>query len=228
MTNRAVIIYGPPGSGKGTQAELLTRKFNFIHFDTGRYGESLIYAPGAEKNTVLLRERKNFETGKLFTPSWTLRIVSQATRRIAKAGFGIVYSGSPRTIFEAFGGKSNRGLLSILIKLYGRKNIVVIKLNVKDQTSIRRNSKRVVCSVCGLSVLASSKSRKCSFCAGPARRRTLDKPEIIKIRLKEYRERTYPILNKMRGLGFSVREINGEPAPYKVYEQVVRALSLRR
>ncbi|MCP6720394.1 MAG: nucleoside monophosphate kinase [Patescibacteria group bacterium] len=228
MANQAVIIYGPPGSGKGTQAELLVRKFSFIHFDTGRYGESLIYAPGAEKNTVLLRERENFETGKLFTPSWTLRIVSQATRRIAKAGFGIVYSGSPRTMFEAFGDKNNKGLLSILIKLYGKKNIIVVELKVKSQTSIERNSKRVVCSVCGLPILASSKNKKCSFCAGPARKRTLDKPEIIKVRLKEYRERTYPILKKMRSLGFRIREINGEPSPYKVYEQVVRRLGLRR
>ena len=227
MTNQAVIIYGPPGSGKGTQAELLARKFNFIHFDTGRYLEGIYRDPKQQKNPLISREKKLFDSGKLNTPTWVLKVVSEATRRIAKAGFGIIYSGSPRTIFEAFGDRNHKSLLSTLIKLYGKKNIIVVKLNVKNQTSIKRNSARFVCSVCGLPVLASARSKKCSFCAGPARRRTLDKPEIIKVRLKEYRERTYPILKKMRDLGFRIREINGEPAPYKVHEQVVRKLGLR-
>jgi len=42
MMKKVVIIFGPPGSGKGTQAELLARKFNFVHFDTGRYEENLL------------------------------------------------------------------------------------------------------------------------------------------------------------------------------------------
>ena len=227
MINRAIVIYGPPGSGKGTQAELLTRKFNFIHFDTGRYLEGIYRDPKRQKNPLISREKKLFDSGKLNTPAWVLKVVSGATRRIAKAGFGIVYSGSPRTIFEAFGDRKHKGLLSTLIKLYGKKNIIVIKLNVKSQTSIRRNSRRVVCSVCSLPILAGSKSKKCSFCAGSARKRTLDKPEIIKVRLKEYRERTYPILRKVKSRGFKVKEINGEPAPYKVHKQVIKVLSLK-
>lgn len=227
MTNRAVIIYGPPGSGKGTQAELLVRKFNFIHFDTGRYLEGIYRDPKQQKNPLISREKKLFDSGKLNTPAWVLKVVSKATRRIAKAGFGIVYSGSPRTIFEAFGDKNNEGLLSILSKLYSKRNIVVVKLDVKNRTSIKRNSARFVCSVCGLPILASARSKKCSFCAGPARKRTLDKPEVIKVRLKEYRERTYPILKRMKSRGFKVKEVNGEPAPYKVHKQVTGALSLK-
>ena len=52
---KTIIIYGPPGSGKGTQAELLARKFPLIHFDTGRYIESIIRAPGATKDPVIQR-----------------------------------------------------------------------------------------------------------------------------------------------------------------------------
>ena len=63
MLKRAVIIYGPPGSGKGTQAELLAKKFGFIHFDTGRYFEALLHSPETQKNPVLRRERKNFDNG---------------------------------------------------------------------------------------------------------------------------------------------------------------------
>ncbi len=81
MQKRAVIIYGPPGSGKGTQAELLAKIYGFVHFDTGRYIENFLRAPGWQKNLVLRRERKLFDTGKLLSPPWVLKIVSENLTR---------------------------------------------------------------------------------------------------------------------------------------------------
>ncbi|MEK7086801.1 MAG: nucleoside monophosphate kinase, partial [Patescibacteria group bacterium] len=207
------------------QAELLAKKFGFIHFDTGRYFEALLHSPETQKNPVLRRERKNFDNGILLSPSWVLKVVAKATERIAKAGLNIVYSGSPRTLYEAFG-KNNDGLFKILEKHYGKKNITVIKLNVRGGTSLRRNSRRLVCAVCGLPVLAEAKAKKCSFCSGPLKKRTLDKPEVIKIRLKEYENRTYPILAKAKKGGFKVKTVDGEPEPYKVFERVQGACGL--
>ena len=225
MQKRAVVIYGPPGSGKGTQAELLAKKYYFIHFDTGRYFENIFRSRAAKKDPVFRREKKLFDSGILFTPAWVLKTVSQATKEIAKAGFSIVYSGSPRTLFEAFGLKNN-GLIKLLGELYGRKNITVIKLNIREKTTISRNSQRLVCVICGLPILANSKSKRCSFCAGPMRKRTLDDPKVIKVRLKEYRERTYPILQTLKKFGFEINEINGEPLPYKVFAQIIKALKI--
>lgn len=59
------------------------------------------------------------------------------------------------------------------------------------------------------------------------RKRTLDKPEVIKVRLKEYRERTYPIVAKAKKLGIKAYDFNGEPLPYKVFRKVVKSLGLR-
>ncbi len=219
------MIYGPPGSGKGTQAELLAKKYHFVHFDTGRYFENLLRSPEAKKNSILRREKKLFDSGILLTPSWVLKTVSDATKKIAAAGFSIVYSGSPRTIFEAFGTKNN-GLIHFLEKLYGRKNIAVIKLNIREKTTISRNSQRLVCAICGLPILANAKNKHCSFCAGPMRKRTLDDPKVIEVRLKEYRERTYPILQELKKNGFKIKEINGEPLPYKVFAQILKKLSI--
>lgn len=227
MPKRAVVIYGPPGSGKGTQADLLARKYGFIHFDTGRYIESVVHNPALQKSAVIRRERKLFDTGILCTPSWVLKVVREATKKISKAGYSIVYSGSPRTLFEALGDKKNKGLFAELKKLYGGKNINIIRLKVGPKTSIKRNSNRLVCSVCGLPILAASKAKSCSFCAGPARRRTLDKPEVIKVRLREYEERTLPIVKEAKKLGVKIMEINGEPAPYKVHENIVKKLGLK-
>src|SRR3989344_8584007 len=226
MEKTAIIIYGPPGSGKGTQAELLARKYNFIHFDSGRYIESLVHDKALQKNPIIRRERKNFDTGILCTPTWVLKIVTEATARIAKAGYGIVYSGSLRTMFESFGDKKNKGLLLNLVKFYGRKNIRVLALKVRPASSLKRNSSRRVCSVCGMPMLAKFTHRECDFCEGLLRKRTLDTPSVIKVRLKQYADRTYPIIARMKKNGFRVIEINGEPAPYKIHALIVKKLGL--
>ncbi len=226
MIKKAIIIFGPPGSGKGTQAELLAKRFHFIHFDTGSYIEKLVNAPGWWKSKILRRERKNFDSGKLCTPSWVLKIIKLAVTKIYKAGYGVVFSGSPRTLYEAFGTKNN-GLIQTLISLYGRENIFVLKLSIREKFSIERNSHRVVCSICGLPLLAKAKIKNCAFCGGTMRRRSLDKPEVIKVRLKEYQERTYPIIQGIKKLGIKLFEINGEPLPFLIHQEIVKKLKLK-
>jgi len=137
MHKQAVIIYGPPGSGKGTQAELLAKKYNFVHFDTGKYIEATVHDPKLQKNAVIRRERKLFDAGKLNSPPWVLGLVKKAATRIARAGSSIVFSGSPRTLYEALGDKSRTGLFTILDKLYGKKNITILKLTVRPQSAAK-------------------------------------------------------------------------------------------
>lgn len=224
---KAVIMYGPPGSGKGTQGELLARRYNFIHFDTGRYLERILRAPGSQKDPVLFRERKIFDSGVLCTPTWVLKIVKESTMRIAKADYSIVYTGSPRTVFEAFGDKHQKGLIAALGKLYGKNNLYIIELSIRASTSIKRNSQRFVCSLCGLPILAGAKSKHCLFCAAPLRKRSVDNAEVIKVRLREYRGRTYPILARARDEGYLVFQIKAELPPYRVFKKVVKALGLK-
>lgn len=219
-----VIIYGPPGAGKGTQAELLAKKKQLIHFDTGRYLESILHSKEAEKNKILKKEQQIWDSGVLNTPSWVLEIVKKFTGNFARAGAGIVLSGSPRTIFETFGDKKTEGLISFLTKIYGKKKIFIINLKINNATSINRNSKRLVCSVCNLSILAESKINKCSLCGGPAKKRILDNPETIKIRLKEYEERTLPIISRLKKNGYNVVEVNGDAAPFKVSELILNKI----
>jgi adenylate kinase len=223
--NKAVIVYGPPGSGKSTQADLLAKRFGLVHFTTGPYIERTINAPGAGKNPTLRREKKIFDSGELNTPAWVLKdVVLKGAGRITKAGLGIVFSGSPRTFFEAFGEGRQKGLIEFLGEHYGKRGIVVVQIKVRPETSIKRNSDRFVCSICGLPILAKAKSKRCPFCGGPPRRRSLDKPEIIKVRLKEYRERTYPILAKLKKQGYRMISVDGEGPPYEVFEKITKKL----
>lgn len=228
MAKQAIIIYGPPGAGKGTQAELLERTFDFVHFDSGHYIESLVHSPESKTNKVLARERKLFDSGKLCTPSWVLSITKTKMKKVGAAGYNIAFSGAPRTTDEAFGlGMKAEGLIPSLAREYGKKNVTVVWLKVKDGTSLERNSARFVCSVCGLPVLGMVKVDHCAFCAGPLRKRTLDDPEVIKTRLVEYANRTYPIVQEMKRQKFRVIEVNGDPLPYLVFEEIKKKLHLK-
>ncbi len=220
MHKIVIILYGQPGSGKGTQANLLAQKLNLIHFDTGKYLESVINDPKRQKSGLIRREKRLFDGGKLMTPSFVLNEVKRATERIAKAGWGLVFSGSPRTVYEA------EGLFPVLQKLYGRQNIFIFELGVSEAESIKRNSNRLLCTVCGYGLLAAfypTKNPKfCPVCGGSFYRRSLDKPEVIKVRLREYHNRTAPIFKVAKRFGYKVTKVNAAPAPSVVLKKVLQ------
>ena len=214
----AIILYGPPGSGKSTQANLLSQKLDLIYFDTGRLLESIVHDPKRERDPVIRRERKLFDSGRLLTPSFVFKEVARHVKVIADAGWGIVFSGSPRTLSEA------EGLFPILERLYGKKGIVTFILEIPERASVERNSRRLVCKICGAPLLTayypSKHPKHCPVCAGPLYKRTLDDPATIRVRLEEYRERTKPIFEFMRAKGLKIKKVDGTKAPYKVFQVV--------
>lgn len=219
------MIFGPPGSGKGTQANLLATKMGLIHFDTGKYLEGLWYDPRRKNETLVRREKKLFEEGKLNTPQFVSREVSREVKRIAGADFGVVFSGSPRTLYET------KKELPLFEELYGKKNVFAFVIDVPLKTSIERNSRRLVCTFCGYLLLTAyyptARPKHCPVCGGSFRRRTLDTPEVIKVRLKEYRERTAPVFAFLRNYGQRVVEVDGRPAPYRVFQSIERSVRER-
>lgn len=219
---KVVILYGPPGSGKGTQANLLAAKFNMIHFDTGKHFEAVLHDPTAQKDPIIHRERKFFDTGILLTPSWVVKTEEMEARKIHDAGFGIIFSGSLRTMYEA------KHFIPILTKLYGKKNIYVFVLTASAELSIKRNSSRMMCKFCGYGLLSAyydvKKPKHCPVCGGPFYKRSLDNPKTIKVRLKEYAERTEPVFKFMESMGMKITKLDARPAPYKVFEKIRKVL----
>ena len=223
---KAVIIYGPPGAGKGTQANLLAGKLGLIHFDTGRYLEQILHDPEMQNDKEIKKPREIFDTGALVTPSFVLKIISKKAEEVAKSGFGIVFSGSPRTLYEAFGDDKSRGLIALLESEYGKENIIPIFLKIDPKVSILRNKNRKVCSVCGTAILYNDidQHKTCPLCGGALRIRIVDNPAVFETRIKEYEERTKPILSGLEKSGYKIMEIDGTPLPYKVFDEILEKL----
>lgn len=220
----AVAIYGQPGAGKGTQANLLAWLRGYIHFDTGKELEMMLLNYTGD-DPVILGEKEIFKSGKLNTPDFVLKLVREKAEEIAKAGLNIVFSGSPRTMFEAFGDSKNRGLIEILEKAYGKDHVHFLFLKVDPKSSISRNVSRMICSSCKTPVMGLYYSgTSCPLCGGELKKRVLDNAETMKKRLEEFENRTRPIMEELKKRGYKISEIDGEPLPYIIHQEICKAL----
>ncbi|PIR05094.1 MAG: hypothetical protein COV57_01040 [Candidatus Liptonbacteria bacterium CG11_big_fil_rev_8_21_14_0_20_35_14] len=227
MKNQAIIFYGPPGAGKGTQANILAKQNpTLIQFDTGSYLEKILHDPDNKNNKKLEAQKKLFDSGKLLDPPFVLKIINEQAKRIYKAGFGIIFSGSPRTEGEAFGIDKQPGLMKTLIDLYNKENILVLSIKIPLEESLRRNKVRLISPLLNMPVMGTTHKLKTSpFTGEPlVKRKALDNPEVIKERLEEYTNRTKPIEKQIKALGIKVKEIDGTDLPYKVFERILKAL----
>lgn len=217
---KAVIILGPPGSGKGTQAKLLAEKFGIFHFDTGDYLRRFLYDPKNGKNKEIQRQRRLNEAGELNSPAFVLKILTRQIKKLAKLNQSVILSGSPRTLFEAFGDEKHKGFMDVLKDRYGKNNVFVFILNISEKESVRRGVNRSLCSVCKGLFLEVKNFKRCPFCAGNIIRRKDDKKDVILERLKEYRERTEPIFKKFKKQNYRLIEVNGAPLPYVIHREI--------
>jgi len=230
FNKKAIILFGPQGSGKGTQAKLLADRFDLFHFNSGDYLRKLLFDPKLQKNKIIQRERKLNEAGKINTELWLTKIVNKRFKELIKLGQSIVTEGFPRTLFETFGDKEIKGAIDIFEKGYGRKNIFIFVLNIPLKESIKRTLQRNICSICKTPLLAPEfqprgiKFTNCPFCGGRIIHRVDDNKKTILVRLKEYEKRTRPIFKELEKRGYKIYKINGTPMPHKIHETICRKL----
>jgi adenylate kinase len=131
-------------------------------------------------------------------------------------------SGSPRVVSEG------KRLIPLLKKLYGPKNIAVIVLKLTPKETLWRNTHRRECELMTHSILYTKETEKLTKCPLDGSRlifRKDDKPEIIKTRLKEYKEKTLPVIKLFKKQGLKVKEINGEQSVADVFKDILKVLS---
>lgn len=228
---KIILLLGPPGAGKGTQAQILAERFGYVHFETSKVIEEELRTHRDEETITIGEktfrygdERQLFNSGRLNTPEVVAFWVTRQLKTLAAKGQPIVFSGSPRTIFEA------KELIPLLEELYGKEQIIAITIAIPPQESLYRNANRRVCERCRTPVPFFEETRTlttCPQCGGMLiRRGSLDTPEVISIRLREYEERTRPIIAYLHERGIPLREIDGTGSIDDVADRILSTLHL--
>lgn len=206
-----IIILGPQGSGKGTQAELLAQRRKFVYLSTG---EALRRELAAGSVLGKLAQRL-IQTGKLLPNSVVNRLVAKALAQPAALRHGVVLDGYPR----------NRGQADYLER--HAEVTAVISLMLTDREAVHRIGGRRVCSVCGRGYHVPSKPPRrvgtCDACGGRLVIRPDDRPTAIRRRLRIFRRQTQPLLRRYRQRGL-VRAVDAAPPIPRVFRAVVSAL----
>jgi adenylate kinase len=183
-----IIMLGPPGSGKGTYASRLSPILGIPHISTGD-----IFRENVSSKTELGKKvAKFYNSGLLVPDEITVELIKERLKRPdCKDGF--IFDGYPRTIKQA---EELEKITSI---------DVVIYLNIPEWLILKRLSSRVTCKKCGkIYNLLNIKPKRegiCDGCGGELIRRNDETEEVIKKRLKEYEEKTKPIMENYKKKG---------------------------
>jgi len=210
-----LLIMGPPGAGKGTQAEVLVKELKITHISTGDMFRNAI-----KEGTEMGKKAKEYmDKGALVPDEVVIGMVGERlSQPDTKAGF--LLDGFPRTVEQARA--LDATLDSLAIKLDGVVNIVV----PLDKLMARLTGRRV-CKGCGASyhvIFNPPQSEgKCNSCQGELYQRTDDNEESVGTRLRAYEEKTQPLIDYYKEKGLLL-DINGDQEIKLVLEDIISAL----
>jgi len=206
-----LIFLGPPGTGKGTQAERISVELNIAHISTGEMFRQL----ADEGNEVGVEAKEKYwGKGNLVPDELTIKLVKE---RLAKEDCkkGFILDGFPRTIPQA-------EALDKIIKIDK-----VISIESSEEIIIKRLSNRRQCSKCkkiyGIDV-PSKQEGICDVCQGKLIQRDDDKEEVIKDRLKIYEKQTKPLIDYYKD---KLVKIDGEQPIDKIKQDIIEAINLK-
>jgi adenylate kinase len=212
---RFMVMLGPPGAGKGTQAVKVAKRYSIPHISTGD-----IFRAAIKGGTELGRKAKGYlDSGELVPDSVVTGIVAERIKNNDCAG-GFLLDGFPRTLPQA-------EALDKILAGNGCPLTAVINLTVDREALINRLTARRTCSNCGENYnLISKPTRKegvCDKCGGKLYQRDDDKRETIENRLAVYEKQTAPLIQYYQGSDRLV-SVSGEGAIDKVFERICKAV----
>lgn len=180
-----IILFGPPGSGKGTQAKLLSEKHGVPHISTGD-----LLREAVAQRTVLGQRAKQYLAGGNLVPDEVMIGLIREVLGSERARHGFILDGFPRTVAQA----------EALDQMFRQMDIAldtVISLRVEHDEIIRRLTSRLTCTQCrsvfNESQIPSAGDLRCSSCGGELYHRKDDTPETARHRLDVYLKETKPL-----------------------------------
>jgi len=202
-----VIMMGPPGAGKGTQATRFARERGLVKISTGDILRDAI----KDGTPVGIVAKTKVDRGELVDDATMIEIVRlRLARQDAVCGF--VLDGFPRTVFQA------RSLDAIMEE---RRNgpLVIVDVRVPEDELVRRLAIRRICSNCGTGADAFGGAMTCRKCGGRLVQRVDDDKDVVLQRLKVYESSTRPVLEYYKARP-TFRTVNGAQAPEVVASEL--------
>jgi adenylate kinase len=204
-----LVMLGPPGAGKGTQARQLRKRWNIPHISTGA-----MLREAVEAGTPLGREvGAIMESGGLIDDDVITRVVNDRLHQ-QDARMGFLLDGFPRTIPQA---RSLDELVS------GRAPIVVVEIMLTEAEVVRRLASRMVCAECGTNAQDTGGSATCHDCGGRLVPRADDREQVVLNRLEVYRNQTAPLVKYYAERPTFCR-IDGAQLPDDVTADIIKAV----
>lgn len=213
-----LILLGPPGSGKGTQAQRIVERYRIPQISTGD-----ILRAAVKQGSPLGQQAKGFmDRGELVPDEVVIGIIEERLKA-SDCQEGFILDGFPRTTPQA------EALQTILTNL-GKTIDHVLNIEVESEELVRRLTGRRTCKTCGsmFHILFHPPKREniCDRCGGPLYQREDDREETIRTRLKEYERQTAPLIQYYQNQKL-LRPIQGIGEQQQIFEQILRLIEAK-
>src|SRR5262245_38363143 len=215
-----LIFLGPPGSGKGTQADLLCSRHNLAHIGTG----DLLRSAADQKTPVGLRAKPYLDAGKLAPDDLVNDVVAERFSRPDRPRC-FVMDGYPRRVAQA-------EVFDKFLKEQGMPLTAVVLLAVSDEEIIHRLTGRWSCPAQGCKATYHTEYNPprvpgvCDRCGTPLIQRSDDKPETVRTRLEVYHQDTDKLIPYYKEQGL-LREVPGQGEIEAIYQEIERVLNIQ-
>jgi adenylate kinase len=210
-----IVLLGPPGAGKGTQAEQIKKRYGLAHVSTG----DMFRAATKQESELGRTVRGYLESGALVPDKVTSRVVADRLSR-PDCDAGVMLDGYPRTVGQA-------EALDGILTAKGASLDAVAYFDVTEETSVERLSGRLTCPSCGAGYhrkyMPPKQDETCDKCGAKLVQRADDKEETIRDRLKVYASRTESLVAEYDRREL-LRRIDANVAPEEVTKAVFAAL----
>ena len=208
-----LILLGPPGAGKGTQAEILNKKLGIPTISTG----NILRAAVKNGTPVGLKAKEYMDAGKLVPDEVIIGVISE---RLAEADCqnGFILDGVPRTSPQAEA-----------LEKAGISFDAVVSIEISDEEIVERMAGRRVCTACGAPYHVKNMPPKvegvCDACGGKLEARADDKPEVVRDRLQVYHKETAPLKDFYAARNL-LKTVDNQPTVAETTTAILNALGL--
>ncbi len=212
--SKVIYVMGPPGAGKGTQAELLAQAIGYYRFSTG----DAFRAMAREHTDLGRRVKETIDNGYLAPPEMAAAVVIGAIRQYVQEDRGLIFDGTPRTVRES-------ELVDSFFEReqYGRPLAIFLKVD-KEEMKARNSQRRFCLDIAGdFPVITAQDEQRCRRLGGRLGTRPDDEPTKFETRWSQFMENTWPVIQKYQAENI-LHVVDGKYPIPDVHEKIMKII----